>query len=165
MKKQRNAHRVPKRKKKTRAEQTHQNRSKKMQHNGDPKAKLPMWEDLNQLKATCQSLLQTVLPVASLFTNKELLTAMGDDVTKLRDMAAALDRDVKEHVTAFNEIAKLHEGKTGLISDGNEIIVMFDIGEKYQRWSEIYENVVVPMIADIFVLANKYLPDDQKIRT
>lgn len=123
----------------------------------------PTWDDLNGLNMACRELLQRTAPVSQLFVNKELLEAMGDNVTHLRDLASALNKDVKEYVDALNAIAQQHNGKSGVIDDPDQLMQMFSIGENYQRWMESFQSVVIPTVSDIFILTNKFLPSDKQV--
>lgn len=163
----------PKRRKKTNAEISEMNKARQRQQEyqeikqqQQQQQQLPNWDDLPGLHATCRGMLGTIGPVSQLFVNKELLEAMGDNVIKLRDLAATLDRDVKEYITVLEQIAQQHQGKSGVIQDdtGNELMQMLQIGEQYHQWTVSFESVVIPTVADIFSLANTFLPEDKKIQ-
>ena len=165
MKKHHNSHRTVEMKKKTRAEVTRDNRQRTHApvNTHQPKPDLPTWDDLNGLHHACRQLLCTVQPVASIFVSKELIEALGDNVIKLRDMATTLNNDVKEYVDALNEISNNHQGKTGPITEGDELLQMLAVGEQYHAWTDSYQSVVVPTIGDIFALTNSFLPSDKQI--
>lgn len=165
MKKHKGHHSVDRRKR-TRAEVTHINKRREVmakQQAVQQQTQAPTWDDLNGLLGACRELLQKTSPVSQLFVNKELIEAMGDNVTHLRDLATTLNKDVKEYVEALNQIAGQHAGKTGIITDPDELFAMYGVGENYQRWMESFQTVVLPTITDIFLLANSFLPADKQI--
>lgn len=162
MKKQ-DSHHANERRKKTNAEVSADRRKRDIQQKQQINNSKPKWDDLNNVLAGCRQLLGSVRPVAGILANKELMEKMGDEVVKLRDMAAILNRDVTEYVSALNSIAQNHEGKTGVIENDSDLIHMFTIGEKYEQWSTSFESVVVSGIQDIFSIVNKYLPENERV--
>ena len=166
MKKNQTVHRTPVRRTKTQAEITAQNKRKIRVAAAEEALKPnPSWDDLVGVHQSCKYLLGTVRPVASLFVNQELVTAMGDNVTKLRDLASALNKDVAEYVQVLNAIAAKHEGRTGVIDDVADMLTVWTIGDEYNQWTASFESIVVPTVRDIFALANSFLPSDQQLPT
>lgn len=165
MKKSNNTHRPAERKKPTNAEiSQNRARSQVRREQEHRKQKNLCWDDLHALHRECATLLTAAAPVAQLLRNKELLDAMGENITKLSKMAQALLSDVKDYRDRLDNIKAQHEGKTGGEDDATFLLTAYTIGEEYQQWILSYNTVVLSNIQGIMDLAQSCLPAEKKLQ-
>ncbi|MBE0438197.1 MAG: hypothetical protein IBX57_00325 [Gammaproteobacteria bacterium] len=108
------------------------------------------WDDLNNLYLECSALSLSPVGVSKLLKDKNALATVKD-TEALKSAASVLAKDVASFNSQLTEIYNKHKARTGNAGP-EELLVVLSLGEEYHNWLTNYQQVVLPVIADITAL-------------
>lgn len=102
------------------------------------------WDDLEALYQDCgQLIIQVMEAVHTIYATPGLIEHVSKpDETRIS--ISAITKDLQDFTTQLVKIHSEHEGKTGIITDDNEISHMFQIFELYTQHQQMFQSVVIP---------------------
>lgn len=108
------------------------------------------WDNLQTRYQECRELMLVHLGVANVLENPEVqaeVRANGTEATLVSNIQL-LTRDVRERVNELEMIYGVHRDKHGS-ADENDIMLSFEVMEKYTQWLALIEAVLMPTMAHI----------------
>lgn len=104
------------------------------------------WDDLEGIYKSCtEALIVANNSVVELFKIPGVMQNIENrQETKISILG--LDKDIKFFSNELKEIHKVHEGKTGLIKDEDELGTCLEIFEKYHSFQTTYQSVIIPTV-------------------
>lgn len=104
------------------------------------------WDDLKSIYHSCaEALVVANNSVVQLFKVPGVIEHVPNrQETKISILG--LDKDIKFFSEELKNIYKLHEGKTGLIDDENDLSACLQIFEMYHNFQSRYQSVIIPSV-------------------
>lgn len=103
------------------------------------------WDELEELHSEMATMLMQHANLGAVLNNKELIAALKDK-SAFAEKVRILGRDLGVMANELNEIYAQHKGKTGGITDPDQIFLPITIFEQYTLFSERHEGVIMPVV-------------------
>jgi hypothetical protein len=120
----------------------------------DEFAKNTNWDDLQARHQECAGLVAMHLGVTNVLEQPEILAEIQpDEQTLLVQNIRLLTKDLQERITELNKIYAIHSDKHGSANEEN-IMLSFEIMEKYTHWLALMQSNVQPTVAHILEITS-----------
>lgn len=113
------------------------------------------WGQLQQRYQECRNLMLMHLGIGNILENPEIRVHITPAIEKtLVNNIQILTRDLQERAAELQKIYAIHSDKTGN-ADENDIMLSFEVMEKYTQWLALIESVVQPTVNHILEITGE----------
>lgn len=99
------------------------------------------WDDLAGLSAGIHEKMQTALMTRELVASVDI--SQHPAAEKIQQTVVCIERDVAAYRERMASIAKLHEGRTGMMKNPDEMFACIDISQRYFELNDSFDQVVL----------------------
>jgi len=111
------------------------------------------WDELRNIYGQCCSLLKNAVDASQLMKRQDIF----DACTRLDEalgLISALKNDLPAMLEEVNAIWAIHSARSGR-AEVEDILLTFEIYEKYQLWIERYNAIIVPTMGHLLEITNE----------
>jgi hypothetical protein len=113
------------------------------------------WGQLQSRYDECRNLMLMHLGIGNILENPDIRAAITPEQDKLlSNNIRILTRDLQERAEELKRIYAIHSDKNGN-ADENDIMLSFEVMEKYTQWLALIETVVQPTVAHILEITSE----------
>lgn len=111
------------------------------------------WDELHERHSECLGLLAMHVGIGAVLENPEIRAEIKDPGTLVNNVRL-LTKDIKERHQELEMIHAIHKDKHGGCTE-DDIMLSFEVMEKYTQWLALMQSVVMPTAAHILEITSE----------